>query len=158
MNKLKVATVFSGIGSIEQALTRMGIDFEIVFACDNGERTINESKEQIEKYALENNFTDLEKQNYVKKLYSNTKKRNYVKESYFANYDIKEENWFDDIRFINGNQYKNKVDLFVGGSPCQSFSNMGKRGGLEDTRGTLFYEFARLVSEIQPKVFIYRNL
>lgn len=35
---------------------------------------------------------------------------------------------------------------------------VGKRGGFEDTRGTLFYEFARLVSEIQPKIFIYENV
>src|SRR5699024_8056028 len=49
-------------------------------------------------------------------------------------------------------------DLFVGGSPCQSFSVMGKQGGLEEARGTLFYEYARLVNEIQPKVFIYENV
>ena len=46
----------------------------------------------------------------------------------------------------------------VGGSPCQSFSLVGKRAGLEDTRGTLFYHFARVVSECQPKVFIYENV
>ena len=41
--------------------------------------------------------------------------------------------------------------MFVGGSPCQSFSIMGKRKGLDEARGTLFYEYARLVSEIKPK-------
>ena len=50
------------------------------------------------------------------------------------------------------------MDLFVGGSPCQSFSLVGKQRGLEDTRGTLFYEYARLVDEIKPKVFIYENV
>ena len=50
------------------------------------------------------------------------------------------------------------VDIFVGGSPCQSFSVMGKRKGLEEARGTLFYEYARIVSETQPKVFIYENV
>ena len=59
---------------------------------------------------------------------------------------------------INGNEYKNKVDIFVGGSPCQSFSIAGSRGGLDDTRGTLFFEYCRLVKEIQPKVFIYENV
>ncbi|MFR5821105.1 MAG: DNA cytosine methyltransferase [Methanobrevibacter smithii] len=44
------------------------------------------------------------------------------------------------------------------GSPCQSFSSLGKKRGLSDTRGTLFYEYARLVDEIQPKVFIYENV
>jgi DNA (cytosine-5)-methyltransferase 1 len=41
------------------------------------------------------------------------------------------------------------------GSPCQAFSMVGKRLGLEDTRGTLFLEFARVVSESQPKLIIY---
>ena len=75
-----------------------------------------------------------------------------------ANYDIDEENWYEDIRFIDGTKYKNKVDLLVGGSPCQSFSIIGKRAGLEDARGTLFYEFARLIDEIQPDFFIYENV
>lgn len=48
--------------------------------------------------------------------------------------------------------------MFVGGSPCQSFSFAGKQRGLNDTRGTLFYEYARLIKEIQPKVFIYENV
>ena len=50
------------------------------------------------------------------------------------------------------------MDLFVGGSPCQSFSFVGKQRGLDDTRGTLFYEYARLIDEIRPKVFIYENV
>ena len=50
------------------------------------------------------------------------------------------------------------MDLFVGGSPCQSFSTYGRRKGLEDTRGTLFYDYARLVMEIQPKAFIFENV
>jgi DNA (cytosine-5)-methyltransferase 1 len=82
----------------------------------------------------------------------------FVKQSYFENYKINEENWYDDVYDIHGEKYKNKIDLLVGGSPCQSFSMIGKRRGLEDTRGTLFYEFARVVKESQPKVFIYENV
>lgn len=82
----------------------------------------------------------------------------FVKQSYFANYNISENSWIDDIKDIDGKKYKNKVDLFVGGSPCQSFSMVGKRKGLEDPRGLLIYEFSRLVKEIQPKVFIYENV
>lgn len=82
----------------------------------------------------------------------------FAKESYFANYKIKEENWYNDVHDIDGKKYRNKVDLLVGGSPCQSFSMVGKRRGLEDTRGTLFYEFARIVSECQPNVFIFENV
>ena len=82
----------------------------------------------------------------------------FVKKSYFANYDIEEENWFNDVKELDGLKYKNKLDILVGGSPCQSFSMVGKRRGFEDTRGTLFYEFARVVKESQPKVFIFENV
>jgi len=156
--KLKIATVFSGIGAFEQALIKENVPFEILFACDNGEReigmTTEEIKENIKKEALSGNEIDA----YIKNLYTKVKKPNYVKQSYFANYEIEEGKWFEDIRFIDGKRYENRVDVFVGGSPCQSFSNMGKRGGLEDARGTLFYEYARLVQEIKPKVFIYENV
>ncbi len=80
------------------------------------------------------------------------------KKSYFANYDIKEENWFEDARTFDARKYKGGVDLLVGGAPCQAFSMVGKRLGFEDARGTLFYEFARVIKEIQPKVFVFENV
>lgn len=152
---IRLATVFSGIGAIEQALEKNKDDFEIVFACDNGERDVKIKNEEIEEIKKLNNN---ERNKIVKELYDHTGKHNFVKDSYFANYEISEDKWFEDIRFIDGNEFKNKVDLFVGGSPCQSFSIIGKRRGLEDARGTLFYEYARLVKEIQPTVFIYENV
>lgn len=82
----------------------------------------------------------------------------YVKQSYFANYRINEENWYQDVYDVDGARFRNKVDLFMGGSPCQSFSMVGKRKGLEDPRGLLIYKFASLVRQLQPKVFIYENV
>lgn len=82
----------------------------------------------------------------------------HVKKSYFANYNISPEDWHDDITQFDARKYHGKVDLLVGGSPCQAFSMVGKRLGLEDTRGTLFYDFARVVSQTKPKVFIYENV
>lgn len=82
----------------------------------------------------------------------------YCKKSYFANYKINESNWYDDIKKIDGKKYLNNVDLFVGGSPCQSFSVAGNKKGFEDDRGNLFFEFFRLVKEIKPKVFIFENV
>lgn len=117
--KLRIATVFSGIGAIEHAFERLKIPTEIIFACD------------IDKFA---------------------------KESYFANYNITEDKWFDDIVQVKGKKFKGKIDFFMGGSPCQSFSMVGKRKGLDDERGLLIYEFSRLVKEIQPKVFIWENV
>lgn len=157
MKKLKLATVFSGIGAIEQSLERLNIPYDIVFAADNGEVELKETEEEIKK-VLSKLSTNAEKKEYVDNVYRNNKKTNFVQKSYFANYDIDEERFYQDVRFIDGTEYQNQVDLFVGGSPCQSFSMVGKRGGFEDTRGTLFYEFARLVDEIKPKVFIYENV
>lgn len=153
---IKLATVFSGIGAVEQALEKLNLDYEIVFACDNGERELKYSQEEI----LNNckGLSNREINNYVKSLYNNTKKPNHVKDSYFANYDIDEDRWYEDIRFIDGKEFENKIDILVGGSPCQSFSIIGKRAGLEDARGTLFYEFARLIDESKPNVFIYENV
>lgn len=63
-----------------------------------------------------------------------------------------------DIRQVDFQEYCGKVDLLSGGFPCQAFSYAGKKMGFEDTRGTLFFEFARAVKEIQPKVFIAENV
>lgn len=98
------------------------------------------------------------RKNYVDNLYAGLEKRNKVKKSYMANYELSDENFHWNVAFLNGKQYKDKVDLFVGCSPCQSFSLVGKQRGLDDTRGTLFYEYARLVDEIKPKIFIYENV
>lgn len=153
---IKVATVFSGIGSPEWALKRIGVPYNLVFACDNGERELKKTKEEIEQ-ELKKIKKD-ERKYFIDNLYDKTGKENFMQQSYMANYNIDKEHFYQDIRFLDGTNYKNKVDLFVGGSPCQSFSISGKRLGFEDTRGTLFYEFARLVKEIQPKVFIYENV
>lgn len=153
---IKLATVFSGIGAIESALKYLKINHTIVFACDNGERELSISYNQIDKLMMNKN--DYEKQEIIKKLYDETGKPNNIKDSYFANYDIDNSRWYEDIKYLDGKKYKDQIDLFVGGSPCQSFSVNGKRAGLEDVRGTLFYEYARIVKESKPKVFIYENV
>ncbi|MBQ9600706.1 MAG: DNA (cytosine-5-)-methyltransferase, partial [Neisseriaceae bacterium] len=116
---IRLATVFSGIGAIEQAFKRLNLNHSIVFANDID---------------------------------------NFVKTSYLANYQLDKKDWHSDITKFDATPYKNQVDILVGGSPCQAFSMVGKRLGLEDTRGTLFYDFARVVSETQPKLFIYENV
>lgn len=108
--------------------------------------------------ALDALKTPKEKKDYIDELYKSKKKSNYVWQTYLANYDVDENHLHWNVSFIDGKPYRDQIDLFVGGSPCQSFSMVGKRRGLEDTRGTLFYEYARLINEIQPKVFIYENV
>ena len=117
--KIRIATLFSGIGAVEQAFERLKIDHEIVFACDNNP---------------------------------------FVRQSYKANYEIDENFFFEDILNLNGKEFKDQIDLLVGGSPCQSFSSVGKRMGLEDERGNLVFEFIRIVKETSPKIFIFENV
>ena len=155
---LKLATVFSGIGAIEQALKRLNIEHKIVFACDNGDISINvDIDKEFSKIKKLNSLE--EKRDYVYNLYKKeSRKTNFVEISYKGNYKIENDNFFYDVKLLDGRDFRDKIDLFVGGSPCQSFSIAGGRGGFEDTRGTLFYEYVRLVKEIQPKVFIYENV
>ena len=63
-----------------------------------------------------------------------------------------------DIHQVDFTPLRGKVDFLSGGFPCQAFSYAGKKGGLNDTRGTLFFEMARAVKEIQPKVFMGENV
>jgi DNA (cytosine-5)-methyltransferase 1 len=157
-NKIVLGTCFSGIGAIEHAINRLGIDHEIAFACDNGGRII-ECDYETELQSIRKLKNEIEKKKYVDDLYSkNSKRKNFVKESYLANYKVSEDHFFEDIKLLDGTDFENRIDLFVGGSPCQSFSIAGSRGGFEDTRGTLFYDYVRLIKEIKPKIFIYENV
>lgn len=155
---LKLGSVFSGIGAVEQALKRMNFDYEVEFACDNGDIKIDiDSNQELNKIRTMKSIE--EKKEYANSLYHiKSRRTNFVEISYKANYKVKDDNFFYDVRLLDGSNFRDKIDLFVGGSPCQSFSVIGSRGGLEDARGTLFYEYARLVKEIQPKIFIYENV
>jgi DNA (cytosine-5)-methyltransferase 1 len=63
-----------------------------------------------------------------------------------------------DVAEVDFRDWKGKVDLVQGGFPCQAFSYAGKKLGFEDTRGTLFYEFARCVNEVKPKIAMGENV
>ncbi|WP_299156641.1 DNA (cytosine-5-)-methyltransferase [uncultured Tenacibaculum sp.] len=63
-----------------------------------------------------------------------------------------------DIKSFDFTEYNNQVDIVTGGFPCQAFSYAGKKLGLQDARGTLFYEFARAVKEVNPLICIGENV
>lgn len=63
-----------------------------------------------------------------------------------------------DIAKLDFTPYRDQIDILSGGFPCQAFSYAGKKLGFEDTRGTLFFEFARAVKETNPKVFVAENV
>lgn len=63
-----------------------------------------------------------------------------------------------DVSQIDFEPYKNKIDLLSSGFPCQAFSYAGNKLGFEDTRGTLFFEFARALKQCLPKIFLAENV
>lgn len=63
-----------------------------------------------------------------------------------------------DVAEIEFHHFRDAVDIVSGGFPCQAFSYAGHSRGFEDTRGTLFFEFARAVKEIQPKIALGENV
>lgn len=63
-----------------------------------------------------------------------------------------------DVHEVDFTPFRGKVDVVEGGFPCQAFSYAGKKLGFDDTRGTLFHEFARCVEEVQPKIAIGENV
>ena len=78
--------------------------------------------------------------------------------AYSAIHNTKEnEVFYEDARTINPRQMPD-FDLLCGGFPCQSFSIAGKRRGFDDTRGTLFFEVARLAREKRPPYLLLENV
>ena len=63
-----------------------------------------------------------------------------------------------DIKEFSFKEYQGEAEVVTGGFPCQAFSYAGKKLGLKDARGTLFYEFARVVKEVQPAICIGENV
>ena len=79
----------------------------------------------------------------------------FARETYLKNFDCK--NMYNDITALDMKDLS-YVDLLVFGFPCQAFSMAGKRGGFEDTRGTLFYDALRYLKEHKPRYFIAENV
>ncbi len=79
----------------------------------------------------------------------------YARQTYLKNFDCKK--MFQDITTLDMKDLS-YVDLLVFGFPCQAFSMAGKRGGFEDTRGTLFYDALRYLKQHKPRYFIAENV
>jgi DNA (cytosine-5)-methyltransferase 1 len=82
----------------------------------------------------------------------------YADKSYRAMHSVKESEWFaNDITRVEPGELP-EADCYCGGFPCQSFSIAGKRGGFQDTRGTLFFEVMRLAQIRKPKYLFLENV
>lgn len=88
-------------------------------------------------------------------------KDKFARRSYEAMYNTKGEWTRDDVKKVTNEEWKElrgKVDIITGGFPCQSFSIAGRRGGFQDTRGTLFFEIARAIEQVEPRIFVLENV
>ena len=81
----------------------------------------------------------------------------YAKRAYETLYDTKGERYFEDARNINPDDLPD-IDLICAGFPCQSFSIAGKQRGFDDTRGTLFFEVARIAAAKRPALLFLENV
>jgi DNA (cytosine-5)-methyltransferase 1 len=133
-DKIKAISLFSGAGGFDLGFESTGL-FETILAVEFN-KTYAETLIQNKGYNL-----------------------NGIK--FLENTDI----IVDSIENINGNDIINKYKIskndkviVYGGPPCQSFSTMGKRLGLDDDRGKLIFEFARIIDEIKPDYFIFENV
>jgi len=62
------------------------------------------------------------------------------------------------MTYLDATQYRDNIDILVGGSPCQAFSLAGLRQGTEDERGQLIYQYIRVVDECRPEIIVYENV
>ena len=118
MKKIRVLSLFSGIGAYEKALTNIGVDYELINYCE-----IDKVKSKA--------YSILHKVSECKNLW--------------------------DVTNINSDKIDD-FDLLVYSPPCQSFSIAGKKKGLNDIRGTLFYNALEIIKEKKPKYCIMENV
>ena len=166
MTKIKVGSDFSGVGAFDQALIRLGIDYETSFACD------------MDKYARNTyllNFgtdKDMELLNtpIVKKIddiyyrgFVNTKLSTPTQDEW----DFVKEHEEKAARLFSfyypWNVYsrvipEESLDVSVHTCPCQAFSFAGKRKGEEDRRGILFYNSHEFIQKNRPRYFMFENV
>lgn len=133
-NKLKCVSLFSGGGGLDLGLEAAG--FETVLATDIDEHSCN---------ALTTN----------KKLCKENK-RPFLSKAKILCEDVTKISGDDILKTIKMEQ--GELDLLAGGPPCQAFSVFGKRMGTSDPRGQLVYHYLRLISEVQPKAFVFENV
>ena len=148
---MKFISLFAGIGGFDLALTRQG--HECVWA------------NEWDKYAA---------QIYDKNFNQNTQSLSEVKQDQEGRDRTLNQDRSDSLLLGHSQSTGNRIDtrdirtvpteeipdhdLLVGGFPCQAFSIAGKRGGFDDTRGTLFFEIARILREKHTRLFILENV
>lgn len=145
INGIKYIDLFAGVGGFRYGIEKVGATLQRTERSDLrsiGDQPNSQVDRQLEQ--PENSFECV---------YSNEwdKYANSVYRRHYGECDIR------DIRTVKPSELPD-FDLICGGFPCQSFSVAGKRGGFNDTRGTLFFEIARLAAEKQPRLLLLENV
>ena len=139
MREIKYLSLFSGIGGfelgIQQAYELQKLEIKSKDSADNQSTT-----PQYTERPLCIGFSEIDK--YATQIY----------QKHFPNHKN-----YGDITKINADTLPD-FDLLVGGFPCQAFSIAGKRRGFEDTRGTLFFDIARILQAKHPRLFVLENV
>lgn len=142
IKKYKYFSLFTGIGGFELGIEQA---YEILYNQSKNARFSNEEDISsanglnVERTTCVG-FSEIDK--YAEQIY----KRHYPKHKNYG-----------DITKINEKDLPN-FDILVGGFPCQSFSIAGKRRGFDDTRGTLFFDIARILKEKRPRLLLLENV
>ena len=127
---MNVLSLFDGMSCGQIALEKLGIPVKKYFAAE------------IDKYAIQvakKNYPDMVHLGDVKELWVTT------------DLDTKDKGILDDGEI-------HKIDLLIGGSPCQGFSFAGKQLNFDDPRSQLFFEYVRLLKALKPKYFLLENV
>jgi DNA (cytosine-5)-methyltransferase 1 len=140
---MKYLSLFSGIGGFEQGI-------EKAYEINNAHKQVGEPDYKDDISGLEGwsqsqlptciGFSEIDK---------------YAVQIYQQHYPTHKN--YGDITKVTAEELPD-FDLIVGGFPCQSFSIAGKRGGFNDTRGTLFFEIARIIKAKRPRLLLLENV
>lgn len=126
---LKALSLFAGGGGLDLGFSAAG--FDIIYSTD------------IDHYSCET-------------LRLNQKRKPYYSTHLVEEADVKDLKVTDILK--KNKTTKNEVNFVLGGPPCQAFSVFGQRKGLEDPRGNLVYEYARIIRELKPEGFLFENV
>jgi DNA (cytosine-5)-methyltransferase 1 len=137
---MKFIELFAGIGGFRYGLEN----------CNIRPDELANSKRPEERNNIKNK---LQQREYMDCVYANEFNK-YAAQIYERHYEKPDTR---DIREVSAEEIPDH-DLLTAGFPCQSFSIAGKRGGFEDTRGTLFFEIARIAKQKQPRLLLLENV
>ena len=141
---MKYLSLFSGIGGFELGITKAYENLSNPSREQQGGGPLNSTNNECKQLAPQQptciGFSEIDK--YAISIYK----------KHFPNHKN-----YGDITKIEASSLPD-FDLLVGGFPCQAFSIAGKRRGFKDTRGTLFFEIARIIKEKQPRLLLLENV